>query len=147
MRFPATGLGYLLLGVIGAMVIATVPLLAPKGTLAGAGGVLAFTASTGVAVAWGLFLALKAHRALDEYQRERARRAVYWGTSGGIVASAPLYAFVAIGGLQRIDVSIPAGKSLAIAFAGGYGLALLSMVLGITISAMTLRHARLSAAA
>jgi hypothetical protein len=138
---------YLSTALIGGIVIATAPLLAPAGSLSGLAGIVAFAGSTAAAVAWGLAFAIKAHRTLDEYQLERARRAVYWGATSGVVASAPLYAFVAIGGLHRISATAPTGKPLAIAFASGYGLALVSIVIGITVSAAVLRRARLSPAA
>ena len=139
--------GYLAFAVVGGLAISAAPLLLPVGALSGAAASLAFTASIAAAVAWALAFALKAHRALDEFQRERARRAIYWGTAGGLVASAPLYAFIVMGGLHRISSGVPGGKPLAVAFASGYGLALLSIVAGITISAVFVRRARLSAAA
>ncbi len=136
---------YLGIALIGGLTISATPLLVPA--LSGVWAALGFTAATGAAVAWGLAFAMRAHRSLDEYQRERARRATYWGTVGGIVASAPVYAFVAMGGLHRISSSIPTGKPLAVAFASGYGLALVSVIVGITISAAFVRRARVSAAA
>ena len=133
---------YVAVALLGGMTIAALPLLAPAGSLAGLAGIAAFTCSVLGSVTWAVLFAVLAHRRLDEYQRETAKSAVYWGTTLGIAVAAPLYAFVEIGGLHRLMPSLPVGRPLAIAFASGFGLPLVSVTLGIMITCAWLRWSK-----
>lgn len=129
----------------GGLVIEATPLLLVPRAASGLGSVIAFTGFILAAVTWSTFFAVKAHYRLDEFQRERAKGAVFWGVTVGIVASAPVYAFVEMGGIRRVAPAVAGGKPLAMAFASGYGLALVFIALGTCIAAACLRHGQAEA--
>lgn len=136
---------YTAVALAGGLALEAAPLLLVPRASTGWGSVIAFTGFVLAAATWATSFAIKAHDGLDEFQRERAKSAVYWGVTVGIVASAPIYAFVEMGGLQRVAPSVAGGKPLAIAFASGYGLAVVFIALGTCIAAAWLRRGQAEA--
>jgi hypothetical protein len=127
-RFIFTGVA-----VLGALASLAAPqLMGPAGAAPGSGThILATTASVLVATFWALGFAILAFRAEDEFSQQGSKFAWYWGAAGGIVASAPVYAFIGAGGLHWLDPAVPMSKALGEAFALGYGLVLGSQLVGV----------------
>lgn len=90
---------------------------------------------------WGVFN-IRLNRAMDEYQRWREQRAWYVGGLAGLMASAPVYAFVGAGGLHALFPATDVGPVAARAFASGYMLALSMPVAGAVIYGLWTRFAR-----
>ena len=88
------------------------------------------TIAVTVAMAWGYYFATLAHRRLDEFQRARAKTTASWGVALGIGVSAPIYIFIAMGGLHWVDPQVPTGRDLANAFVLGYALPIFGAILG-----------------
>jgi hypothetical protein len=86
-----------------------------------------------LALAWGIAFAILAYRNADEFTQEGSRIAWYWGGVMGIAASAPVYAFIIMGGLHWLWPASPVGKELARAFAFGYALPLGMQLVGFVI--------------
>jgi len=128
---------YATLGLFGAIAILIVPLLAfghadfPKPL---AVRIVAVTVAAALAVTWGCVFAARAHFAMDEFQRQREISVWFWGGWMGVAASAPVYCFVAAGGLHLIDPAIPAGPHLLTAFVLGYVLPLAGAVTGVIVA-------------
>jgi hypothetical protein len=91
-----------LTGVGGGCLIVALPALVPKWLgvtpLKGAAAITVVTALVLVGELWCLGFATLMHRSFDEYQRERAKSAWYWGGGIGLVASAPIAVFMAMAG-------------------------------------------------
>ncbi|MFL5296993.1 MAG: hypothetical protein ACJ798_11490 [Phenylobacterium sp.] len=85
-----------------------------------------------LAVAWAMVFAALGFRRADEYFRERSKVAWYWGGLLGIGATAPVYVFIAMGGLHWLDPTRPAGPELFRAFVMGYSLPIIAQLLGFT---------------
>ncbi|WP_297694637.1 hypothetical protein [Phenylobacterium sp.] len=92
--------------------------------------IVVMTASAVAAVAWGFTFATLGFRHADEYIRERSKFAWYWGGLIGIAASAPVYAFVGLGGQHWLNPANPMGTQVFHAFALGYSLPILAQLLG-----------------
>lgn len=104
---------------------------APVGHDASPGAILLATLGTAVAVAWAFAFSREAFRRLDEFQQQASRFAWYWGSAVGLAASAPLFAFIGLGGLHWLfPAAFHLGKDLFRAFAIGYALPLLFQTAG-----------------
>jgi TRAP-type C4-dicarboxylate transport system permease large subunit len=57
-----------------------------------------------IAMAWACFFITRAHFAQDEFKRQREISASFWGGWFGIAASAPIFFFIAIGGLRPLEI-------------------------------------------
>ena len=68
----------------------------------GGWGLLVGTVIVALAMEWSFYFAARAHFTLDEYKRYRSISASYWGGWFGIGASAPVFFFIAAGGLGRL---------------------------------------------
>ncbi len=127
-------LGLMSIAMVGALAILVLPLITLGSTAPHHGlspsRILWTTAAVTVAVAWAYYFATLAHRRLDEFQRERTKTTAYWGVALGIALSAPIYIFIAMGGLHWVDPRVPVGKDLANAFVLGYALPVLGATLG-----------------
>jgi len=129
--------GYMGAAVLGAAAIIYVPLFvaphrrgAPDPTW-----IVAFTVATALAMAWTLGFATLAFRRLDEFQRAASKFAWYWGGALGLAVSLPVYSFILLGGLHWLDPThFHLGAELAFAFRLGYGLAVVSMLLGFLVA-------------
>jgi hypothetical protein len=88
-----------------------------------------------LAMAWAVAFAALAFNRLDEYQRAASKFAWYWGGSIGLAVSAPVYAFIGLGGLHWLDPArFHLGPELGFAFRLGYGLAAGSIALGFLVA-------------
>jgi hypothetical protein len=92
----------------------------------------------GLGMAWTVAFAALAFRAQDEFTQEASKFAWYWGGAIGAAASAPVYTFIAFGGLRLLGFtsSLPRAANLALfhAFALGYSLLAVSLILGFGIA-------------
>jgi hypothetical protein len=128
--------GLVAAGFLGAAAIIEAPLLvAPHQHGAPAPAwTVAFTLAAAFAIAWAMVFATLAFRRLDEFQRAASKFAWYWGGTIGIAVSLPIYVFVYLGGLHWLDPAhFHLGAELAFAFRLGYGLAILSLLLGFLV--------------
>ena len=73
-----------------------------------------------LAVTWGSWFARLSFIRFDEFLQEGSKFAWYWGGLLGIAVSAPLYVFIALGGLHWLDPARPVGPELFRAFVLGY---------------------------
>jgi hypothetical protein len=129
--------GYMGAGVVGAAVIVYLPLLAwphrrgpPDPTW-----IVVVTVAAALAMAWVAGFAVLAFHRLDEFQRAASKFAWYWGGSLGLAVSAPIYLFILLGGLHWLDPAhFHLGAELAVAFRLGYGLAVVSIMLGFIVA-------------
>ena len=94
------------------------------------GRILWATACAVLAMVWGVWIAIRVVRRTDEFHLEASKFAWHWGGLAGIIVSAPVYVFVEAGGLHWIDPSRPSSKALGLALAMGYGLLLISQLVG-----------------
>lgn len=133
-----------LIGVGGGSLIVLLPLLAPKllgpPTLKGAAAIAAATALVLIGELWCLGFATLMHRSFDEFQRERAKSAWYWGGGVGLVASGPIAAFIGMGGLRLIDPASSAVRPPANAFMLGYLLPSLCLGAGYVLASVWARR-------
>jgi hypothetical protein len=97
--------------------------------------IVGVTVATALAMAWGLAMAALAFRRMDEYLRAGSKFAWYWGGSLGLAASAPLYAFIGLGGLHWLfPQTFAVGRDLFHAFVLGYALPFVTMAGGLLIA-------------
>jgi hypothetical protein len=123
----------LLIGVIGCGVIALllVAMFRSGGLgLSGPGRILAGTAGVALLVGWWGVFATRLNGTLDEYQRWAERRAWYVGGLAGLLASAPVFTFIGLGGLHWLDPASDTGPAVSRAFARGYMLPFLMQMIG-----------------
>jgi len=105
--------------------------------------IVAATLAATLAIAWTFAFARVAFNRFDEFQRALSLRAWYWGAAIGIAVSAPLYVFVALGGLAWLfPHTFDKGPVAARAFAAGYALPTLFQGAGCVGVALWLRIAR-----
>lgn len=100
------------------------PMLGP------AGRIVAGTAGAAVLVLWWGVFAGRVSGAQDEYQRWMEHRAWYSGGLVGLMASAPVYAFIGLGGLTWLNLAPAADPASARAFTTGYMLPLMLQMAG-----------------
>jgi hypothetical protein len=97
--------------------------------------IVTFTLASALAAAWAMVFATLAFRRLDEFQRAASKFAWYWGGTLGLVVSLPAYVFVYLGGLHWLDPAhFHLGAELAFAFRLGYGIAVVSLLLGFLVA-------------
>ena len=88
-------------------------------------------------MAWAVFFGVLIFRDYDEFHREGTKFAWYWGATVGLAVSAPLYVFVALGGLQLIGL-VPlaprAARLAAQSFTIGYAAPLLLQFAGFAVA-------------
>ena len=125
---------YLCTAVVGAWVIfaaSFLPFRSPASSGVHPIRILLIVAIIALAMAWaGAFMAL-AFRRLDEFQRQASQFVWYWGTTIGLLASAPIYIFICLGGLHWLWPSaFHLGPDLLRAFMIGYALPLVLQVAG-----------------
>jgi hypothetical protein len=132
--------GYLAIAISGVGVIWVGPalLLSHPGAfgLATATRLLLRVLAATVAMAWAIIFAALAYRAQDEFTRDASKFAWYWGGALGVGVSAPIYVFIALGGLHLIGAGPPAAERHAafLGFASGYGLMAASLAVGFVIA-------------
>lgn len=132
--------GYLAVAMVGAGVIWVAPalLLSHPGALglAAATRLLLRVLAATFAMAWAVIFAALAYRAQDEFTQEASKFAWYWGGAIGVGVSAPIYVFIALGGLHLIGAGPPAAERHAafLGFAAGYGLMAASLVVGFAVA-------------
>jgi hypothetical protein len=132
--------GYLAIAIVGAAVIWVPPVLflAHRGAfgLTDTTRLFVKVVAASLAMAWAVAFAALAYRAQDEFTREASKFAWYWGGAIGVGVSAPIYVFVALGGLRLIGAGPPAAASkvASLAFASGYGLMALSLAAGFAVA-------------
>lgn len=131
---------FLTLAVVGGLGIglSTILTVGPaRGTIPDAARIIAGTVTVAFAMIWACFFAIRAHFAQDEFKRQREILASYWGGWLGIAASAPIFFFIAIGGIGRV-AGIHAPPLLI--FVIGYLLAPLCGAIGTVGARLWLRH-------
>ena len=131
---------YLFAGILPAIAIVMSPLLifgvAHKGAPIPPIRIVVTTLSTTAAMVWAAGFATLAFRRMDEYFQAGSKFAWYWGGSLGLGATAPVYTFVALGGLHWLfPASFHLGADLFRAFLIGYALPVLGIALGYAIAA------------
>jgi hypothetical protein len=137
--------GYVAAGLLGGWAIALTPIVAAPhktGALT-PGWIVGCTVAAAVAIVWACVFATLAFRKLDEVERAASKFAWYWGGSIGFGASLPVFIFIYMGGLQWLDPAhfhhVP---GLAVAFRLGYGLAVVSLMLGFFVGLAVWRIAK-----
>jgi hypothetical protein len=133
-RRSLRGWGYLAAAVLGGLAILFAPAIltgrpVTHGLIHPARLVI-WTLAVGLAMAWVLVFATLHFRSQDEFQQQASRVGWYWGGTLGLAASAPVYFFVASGGLHWLWPAIPIGAGLARAFVAGYCLPVLLQFAG-----------------
>jgi hypothetical protein len=85
---------------------------------------------------WTVVFATLAYRAQDEFTQEASKFAWYWGGALGAAMSAPIYVFVAQGGLELIGAGPPAAErhTAFLAFSAGYQLLGVSLMAGFAVA-------------
>ena len=106
------------------------------------GGIILGTAGTAVMAGWWGFWGFRIVRAMDEYKQHVERASWFWGGLLGLMASAPVYAFIMFGGLHWLNSERPVGRDLANAFAHGYMLPIFMQVAGALFAALWMRLSR-----
>jgi hypothetical protein len=130
--------GYLVIGVVAAMLvwIPAARLLAHPGAfgLDTATRLLLRTLAATLAMVVALVFATVSFRYADEFTQQASKFAWYWGGAGGLAVSAPVYVFIATGGLGLVGLAHPApaavGHAGYVGFVLGYALALVSLMVG-----------------
>lgn len=119
----------------GAAAIMGAGLFLLKGDLSASPGgrILAGVGFAALAMGWGVWFAVRIVRRSDEFHMESSKFAWHWGGLAGLVVSAVAYVFVMMGGLHWLNPAAPAGRDLANAFAQGYGLAIVSQLIGFIV--------------
>jgi hypothetical protein len=104
--------------------------------------VVGMTAVSGLAVVWSLVFIARIWRRQDEFARAGSHFSWYWGGALGLLATLPVYVFIAEGGLHWLNPQVPIGPHLFRAFVLGYGLAVGGLSIGMTIAWVVwwLRH-------
>ncbi|HWF00495.1 MAG TPA: hypothetical protein VG248_11915 [Caulobacteraceae bacterium] len=126
--------GYAATGGAGACAIFGLAYLIPHGPLEQGVHplfILGVTVVMGLAMAWVLVFSRKGFRRADEYAQQASKFSWYWGGTGGLLLSAPVYAFIALGGLHWLwPGSFHLGRDLLRAFMIGYGLPVVMQMAG-----------------
>jgi hypothetical protein len=97
--------------------------------------VLGMTGSVALGVLWAFAFATRGFARADEYLRDVDKTAWFWGGVGGVAASAPVFVFVAMGGLHGLDPARSADPGPARAFIHGYALVVFSQLAGYLVVA------------
>jgi hypothetical protein len=113
---------YFAVGVVGAIFLELLPTFAfgrlraplPFSTI------LVLSVSVAAAMAWMVTFAWLSFRNLDEFGQEGSKFAWYWGGTLGLAASAPVFMFIALGGLHVLWPASPLGRAVGRAFMTGY---------------------------
>ena len=126
---------YLFAGILPAAAIMALPVLifgvAHKGAPVPPARIVVTTLSATGAMVWILGFAVIAFRRMDEFFQAGSKFAWYWGGSLGLAATAPIYAFIGLGGLHWLFPStFHLGADLFRAFVIGYSLPVLGMTAG-----------------
>src|ERR1700683_4173289 len=98
-------------GILGSLGLCAVLLLAMRHTDLKTPDPVRIVGSTlvvALAMLWACWFAVRAHFAEDEYQRQQETFDSFWGGWLGIGASAPVFVFIAMGGLRWLDLAGPA---------------------------------------
>jgi len=122
--------GYAGIALAGTLPLWVAPMLFIRQVPDGGPRILTATGCCIAAVVWGFAFATLGFRRADEYTRERSKIAWYWGGLLGIAATAPVYVFIAMGGLHWLDPARPIGPAYFRAFVTGYSLPILAQLLG-----------------
>ncbi|MBS0411012.1 MAG: hypothetical protein JSR86_13930 [Proteobacteria bacterium] len=101
--------------------------------------ILAATVSTALGIAWIAVFMVRIFRRQDEFFRQGAKFAWFWGGPMGLMATMPAYIFIALGGLTWLWPQTPSGPGLARAFVYGYALAYIGPTLGVTTAGLVWR--------
>jgi hypothetical protein len=129
-RFNLRVWRYTALAVAGAVPLWIAPMLLLNRFAPGGTRIVAATVCCIAFVAWGFVFASLGFRRADEFMRERSKAAWYWGGLLGIAATAPVYVFIAMGGLHWLNPASPVGPDLFRAFVMGYSLPIVAQLLG-----------------
>jgi hypothetical protein len=128
---------YLAATVVGALVISQAPIvLVGRPVVHGVidpGRVVIWSIGEALAVVWAVGFGVLMFRNADEFGRQASQVGWYWGTSLGLGVSAPIFVFIALGGLHAFWPGIPASPELRRAFTLGYLLPVLMQVAGFLI--------------
>jgi hypothetical protein len=122
---------YAVVGVAGGIALVSLPpLLFPAPRPVGdTAFMLLRMASVAMALAWSGGFGLMAFLKADEFNRERAKFAWYWGSCLGIAASVLVVALVRLFGLPQLAGLALGGHDNFRVFAAGVGLPILAQVL------------------
>jgi hypothetical protein len=132
--------GYIAVAAVGGLLIWIGPLflLAHRGAfgLSDTTRLFARVVAASLAMAWTVVFAGLAYRAQDEFTQEASKFAWYWGGALGVGASAPIYVFVALGGLNLIGAGPPLAERHAafVGFVSGYALMGISLLAGFAVA-------------
>lgn len=132
----------LAIAIVGAMVIALVPLLAigHAGHQArDPGRIVVGTIAVALAMVWACGFAARAHLARDEFHRQRELAVWYWGGWLGVGATTPVFFLAAMSGLRWFDPMGAASPRTVWVFTLGYVLPVVGGVLGATAAGLWAR--------
>ena len=104
--------------------------------------ILGGTLAIALAMFWACWFSVRAHFAEDEFQRQREIYVSFWGGWLGLGASAPVFFFIAVGGLHWLDPVVPANAQSFRAFVVGYLLPIACAVLGVAAAGLWRRVAK-----
>jgi hypothetical protein len=129
--------GYLGAAMLGSVaMVATLPLLVGRPWIDGrldATRLLLWTLVIGLAMVWGFAFAARSFRSADEFAQHGSQVSWYWGAAIGLAASAPIFVFIALGGLHWLWSGIPTGPHLTRAFVVGYSLPVVMQLIGVMV--------------
>ena len=96
--------------------------------------IIGFTLVVALAMLWACWFAARAHFAEDEYQRQQETFDSFWGGWLGIGASAPVFVFIAMGGLNWLDLASSGRGQVFRAFVLGYFLPVACATIGVIVA-------------
>lgn len=134
---------YCAVGIGGAFLLMLLPfLLGSPDDLSPAVRIVSYTLASALTAGWGFVFGTLLFRRYDEFRREGSKYAWYWGATGGLCLSLPIYVFIALGGLHWLDPGVPAGKAISRAFILGYSLPLACQMAGFGLVALWWRASK-----
>jgi len=96
--------------------------------------IIGSTLVVALAMAWACWFSVRAHIAEDEYHRQREMADSFWGGWLGIGASAPVFVFIAMGGLHWLHLEGSARGQVFRAFVIGYFVPVVCATLGVIVA-------------
>ena len=130
-------LGYAAIGILGGLALVYAPHLMFRGAIPynpiDPARVVLTTISITLTTAWAIVFAGLSYFHADEFLQQGPRVAWYWGGLLGLMASLPVCAFIASGGLHWLWPAVPSNRNLAVTFVLGYSLLAVMQMIGFSI--------------
>jgi hypothetical protein len=126
--------GYAAVALLGAAAIMLLPELLGRASHTPAGGVAPDELPRiVVGITWAIIFGLLSFLSSDEYVRERSKFAWYWGSFFGLAVSAPVLAFVGMGGLRGFGGLVATDPAVLRAMATGFAMPLAAQMIGFIV--------------